>query len=66
MYNGKLIGDLFDAVERAQSPVGRHGPQNDSAITPAEISPASGSAEPLAIRPVKPRPFKPQAIEEIL
>jgi hypothetical protein len=33
MYNGKLIGDLFDAVERAQSSVDCQR-QKDEALSP--------------------------------
>jgi hypothetical protein len=45
MYNGKLIGDLFDAVERAQSSVSRQRTKNESAAPLPEMLPVSESAD---------------------
>jgi hypothetical protein len=39
MYTGKLIGDLFDAVERTQNSTDRSSPKNEIFPLPAEAIP---------------------------
>lgn len=55
MYNGKLIGDLFDAVERAQSPAGRQWPQKESSPPPRDILPVSESVDSPIVQPAESR-----------
>jgi hypothetical protein len=44
MYNGKLIGDLFDAVERAQNSGDRQRPRTENFPLPSGDSPAKQPA----------------------
>jgi hypothetical protein len=52
MYNGKLIGDLFDVVERAQSSGDRQRSRTENLPLPPADSPA---AQPVEANPIQGR-----------